>query len=284
MYYFHVIKNVVFKYLVYFINLTKNENRVYKLASEAFHRKLLAISTHDKAVIQKRLTSFLELINNSLILNSSLKRFGSSNDGGYLLYPKIDSEVSVISCGIGDNASFDFEISKKVKNVFMFDHTVNEPTDLKSNMFFFKLGVDDKTSKTHISLKDIIAKNQITKSILKLDIEGMEWKIIDELDIDLLLIFDQVIVEFHNLFDIALEDKSKLYFRVLNKLSLHYKILNIHPNNWSEFRILCGVPFVDTLELTLINKNFKMEESSTVSDQNMPNNPLVPEFILYKTN
>jgi FkbM family methyltransferase len=276
-----MLKNFIVKILAYLICLTKNEHRVYRLSSETFNNKFSIKSISDKKVVQNRVISFLDLLKDSTIVNCETKRFGSAHDGGYILYPKIEPETSVISCGIGDNASFDFEIAAEVKNVFMYDHTINNVVGLKSNMYFFKKGVNKENADSFATIAAIIEDNEIRKSILKLDIEGMEWEIIDSLEIDILRKFDQIIVEFHDLFQIALNHKSELYFRVLEKLISYFDIINMHPNNWGEFRILCGVPFVDTLELTMLNKNIKIQKSPIINNLNMPNNPLEPEFILF---
>jgi FkbM family methyltransferase len=276
-----MLKSTIVKILVYLICLTKNEHRIHKLSSETFHKRFSIRSITDKKVVQNRVISFLELIKDSTIMNCEIKRFGSANDGGYILYPGIDPETSLISCGIGDNASFDFEIAAKVKNIYMYDHTIIEVVDLKPNMYFFKKGVSSQTTNSFTTIIDIIESNKIGKSILKLDIEGMEWEIIDSLDIDTLIKFDQIIIEFHDLFQIALKHNCELYFRVLKKLTEYFTIINVHPNNWSQFRILCGVPFVDTLELTMFNKSIKPAISPTKKILNAPNNSLEPEFILF---
>jgi hypothetical protein len=217
------------------------------------------------------------------VQTSGLKRFGSKNDGGYVIYSDIDRETSVISCGIGNNASFDFQISTEVKDVYMYDHTIANVKNLKSNMHFFEIGVDAESWDKYISIPEIIEKNKIQKSILKIDIEGMEWNILDSLEEHVLEKFDQIIVEFHNLFDITSLEKSKLYFRVISKLAAYFSIINIHPNNWSESRIICGLPFSDTLELTFLNKNIKLINSQRMLNLNMPNNPLEPNIFLFST-
>ena len=277
------MKTRFFNLLIYAINFTSSEHRFHRLSVGAFHRKHLLGSTRDKLVIRERLISFLSLIQNSYLQTNELKRFGSDNDGGYVIYSIIDKETSVISCGIGNNASFDFQISTEVKDVYMYDHTIANVKDLNSNMHFFKVGVDSESRDTYVSIPDIIGKNKIQKSILKIDVEGMEWKIFDSLEAHVLNKFDQIIVEFHNLFEITSLEKSKLYFRVFSKLASHFSIINVHPNNWSESRILCGVPFADTLELTFLNKNIKLVNNRRMLNLDMPNNPLEPDFFLFST-
>ena len=267
--------------MVFLIKFTKSEHRFHRLSSEAFNNKLLLQSAKQKLIIQHRIISFLQLINSSYEQNAQKNRFGSINDGGYVLYSEINPDTEVISCGIGNNASFDFEIAKKVKAVYMYDHTIKGVKKLTSNMFFSKIGINKENSRAYTTIKNIMFKNKIKKAILKLDIEGMEWDILDTMDSKTLIKFDQIVVEFHDLFKIVSPEVADTYFRVIKKLIAHFKIINIHPNNWGEFRILCGVPFVDTLEITLLNKKNKMKKTTSNKKFNSPNNPLEPEFILF---
>jgi FkbM family methyltransferase len=276
-------KKKFFDLLVSVIRFTSAEYKVHRLSTEAFNRKHLLISTKDKMMMQERLISFLSLIQSSFLKIDELKRFGSENDGGYVICSIIDKETSVISCGIGNNASFDFQISKEVKDVYMYDHTIETVKNLNANMKFFKVGVDTKSQNSYVSIEEIIEKNRINTSVLKIDIEGMEWNILDSLDLNVLKKFDQIIVEFHNLFEITFQEKSSLYFRVLRNLVSHFSIINVHPNNWSDSRILCGIPFADTLEITFLNKNIKVKNSKKTINLDMPNNSLEPDFLLFRT-
>ena len=281
MYHREVLKNYIFKYMVFFIKFTKSEHKFHRLSSEAFNNEFCLNSVKQKQIIQQRVTSFLQLLKSSYVQNAQKNRFGSINDGGYVLYSEINPDTEVISCGIGNNASFDFEIAKKVKTVYMYDHTIKGVEKLASNMFFLKLGINKENSKSYTTIKNIMFKNKIKKAILKLDIEGMEWDVLDTMDSKTLIKFEQIVVEFHNLFKIATPEVADTYFRVIKKLIKHFEIINIHPNNWGEFRIFCGVPFVNTLEITLLNKKNKMKKNPSNKELNSPNNPLEPEFILF---
>ena len=277
-----MVKKYIFKMLISIINATDLGGKFYKLSAASFHRKYLVDRDTDKQIIQKRILLFLKKIKESMVLTENLIRLGSANDGGYVMYSKLWKDTSVISCGIGGNASFDFAVSGLVKSVFMFDHTIEEMQDLKPNMHFRKIGLGVVSEKSFISIPDIASNYDIKKCILKIDIEGMEWAIFDSLNLDFLKLFDQIIVEFHNLFEIASDIKGDLYLNVLDKLISGFNIINVHPNNWGEFRILCGVPFVDTLEVTFLNKEIEIIPSLDPLDLNQPNNPDELEFTLFK--
>ena len=268
--------------LVHVIRVTGLESKLHRLSVEAFHHKYAAGLKTNRPGIQKQLLSFLEIIDKSTLQTAKLERFGSEYDGGYVVYSEIHKDTSVISCGIGNDASFDFAIAHSAKNVYMFDHTISTVSDLKLNMHFYRLGINNYTHGFFVSLPDIVKNNKIDKCVLKMDIEGMEWEILDSLELEFLNRFDQIIVEFHDLFKIASESQGSLYLNVINKLVAGFNIVNVHPNNWGEFRIFCGVPFVNTLEVTCLNKAIEVGSELNPINRNHQNNPADPEYILFR--
>src|SRR6056300_56446 len=66
---------------------------------------------------------------------NTLKRYGRNFDGGYLVCENaIKSLDNSITLGVGDDISFekDIEKKKKIKQLFLYDYTIN-------NYFFFKI-------------------------------------------------------------------------------------------------------------------------------------------------
>ena len=273
-----MIREITIKVLVYMINILKIERKIYSLSNKAFLSSLSIKTTADKYILQERIIKLKKIILNNLVPVENLKRYGAKNDGGYVLYSGFSPLTTVISCGIGDNASFDFDVADEVSEVYMYDHTIDSVEKLKTNMQFFKLGIDIKSIENFITIKEITNKYRLHNIILKLDIEGMEWDILDNLSDELLLIFDQVAVEFHNLFQLAQIEKFNLYIRVLEKMSKYFSVINIHPNNWGGSRIVCGVPLADTFEITFLSKQVQSIPLKSKIDLNNPNNPNEPEL------
>ena len=162
------------------------------------------------------------------------KRWYGNNYGGFYLYDKnIDNTSVIYSIGIGEDVSFDMELINKFNcKVFAYDPTpksvkwVDKNVNL-DNFIFHPLGVANQKgerefylpkNQNHVSgsinkINSIEIKNSIKLNfdslnnlmklnghnkidVLKMDIEGSEYDVIDSILTDKIEI-DQILVEFH---------------------------------------------------------------------------------------
>ena len=234
--------------------------------------------------------------------NFSLIRCGRNNDGGYLLSKNTILETKfLISFGILDDISFegDFLDINQVKN-YCYDKSLVKSywkkrifNDLAASIYNFNFNLINNTFRKYIEFKsffknnssilniEIIKKGSIKKIInyyklkknifFKIDIEGSEYRILDE------LINNQekicgLVIEFH---DIDLHrEKIEDFIQKFNLTLTH-----VHPNNYG------GVdehmdPVV--IEMTF-EKNPSQENDSKVTLPNLldqPNNPLEADIVL----
>lgn len=189
-----------------------------------------------------------------------LIRVGKDNDGGYLICENsVMDSSTLVSFGISDDFSFE-EHFQKIKNVdiFAFDPTINLNFFLKKflhsliklklisfskqflNWIKFKKFFNKTNNKLHlkkigkggdafydyISIENIIKSSNIDQNFFfKIDIEGSEYRILD----DLIKFNDKIqglAIEFHNV-DINMD-------RVINFIcKFNLKLIHIHANNWS---------------------------------------------------
>lgn len=205
--------------------------------------------------------------------NKYKKWFGSKY-GGFFVREKILSkkeEVIVYSCGVGTDISFDKEIMRKYKKskIFAFDPT---PISIKyidkkrtpSNFHFFPIGISHKNGfekmyfpKNFVSSYGIYSWNNENQDeilvemqtlekiaeenghkfidILKMDIEGSEFDVLNALDFKKIE-FGQILVEFHERF---LENGNKI---------LKQTIANLEENGYECFAIS------DDYEYSFVNK------------------------------
>jgi len=128
----------------------------------------------------------------------------------------------------------------------------------KNKVYFERLGVSDVNSHDYKKLSYFINKIKQEKILLKFDIEGYEWKIIDDInkenqDIPLILCelhFKKTFSLFEKLlFPVILY----LRYRKLKKLLENYHITFINTNNiyYNEFSEFI---FPNLLELTQVSK------------------------------
>jgi len=220
----------------------------------------------------------------------NLLRVGPRKDGGYIIDRRvIKKSKTVITCGLNDDWEFEkhyLKINSESK-VIAYDHTINNDfwklrfkkdflalillKKITFNKIFdvFKY-IDYKfffrNKNTHISKKIVLKKenrheisikeilNKKKNIILKIDIEGDEYKILEVINKEYRKI-NLLIIEFHNI--------SKNMVKIKKFLSnSKFKIIHLHANNYG------GVDKFknpNVIEVTLINskKFFVNKKKST---------------------
>ena len=222
-----------------------------------------------------------------------LIRFGRKFDGGYLVCDDAIKEIdNLITLGVGDDISFEIDLEKhnSLKKVYMYDYTVNHflfikiilkyfrrlitfRTKLnnfthsiknyinfikfknKKNVSFFKKRVvDEIKDKIDINLNSIFDQIKSNKNILKLDIEGGEYSLIDQIDKNSSNI-KILIIEFH-----FIKSKKNLFKNSIKKLLNNFDIIHIHANNY--FNLENNDTFFEVLEITFVNKKINKYKDS----------------------
>ena len=192
--------------------------------------------------------------------NYDLIRIGSDNDGGYLVDPvSITNSKYLISFGLGFDWTFEKDFLKKAKcKLYGFDIQIRKYfwfknlirnlekfllrkikyTKLKkeilnnlecrkllnnSNIYIFQKAIAQNNSSSNLS--SIIKEFSIEKNFfLKIDIEGAEYKILDDIK-NYQHLISGLVIEFH---DVDLNrDMIKKFINSLETL----KLIHIHPNN-----------------------------------------------------
>ena len=241
---------------------------------------------------------------------SNLIRLGRKSDGGYVIDKRVIRKTKiVITCGLEAEWSFEKEFQEYNKNckVLAFDHTVDNKfwadrflKDFISLMLLRKIKLYQildvfkflqylsffKGKNNHLLKKIVSTKtnrsNQITISeaigdnkdaVLKVDIEGDEYKILKEINKN----FDKlnlVIIEFHNV-----QKNLKKIKDFINKTKL--RNIHINANNY-ETVDRNGIPKV--IEMTLINpkkfkiKNYKSKRNYPIEGLDFKNYKRGPEI------
>jgi len=87
------------------------------------------------------------------------------------------------------------------------------------------LEVDSLTN--HLKANDDLGK----RKVLKMDVEGAEWDSLDSTPQDILIQFDQIIIELHG---IRILKDLDIKIRVLQKLNENFYLHHIHGNNYAD--------------------------------------------------
>jgi hypothetical protein len=183
-----------------------------------------------------------------------LIRLGGENDGGYLVPELLLKEIKYLfSLGVSNETSFEEDCYKKKITPLLLDGTIdyNGPFNfIKKNLNFF---FDNK----NITLREWLNTANIEENennlMLKIDILGNEWDILDNIELSLLKKFKIIVINFY-LFAKS-RDLEKIS-NVFSKLNKDFTICHIHPNNNGfNFVNVKGFEIKSRYEFTYINNN-----------------------------
>jgi hypothetical protein len=172
-----------------------------------------------------------------VLKNCTLKRFGSANDGGYLMCENLIEPLdAAYSYGVGRNDDWGCDVSRRyhvpVHQYDCFDPA--RPTCNGGTFVFHDECVGDRTGRRDGRFFDTL-ENQIRNNpdavasgrvIIKMDIEGAEWDSLLAAPDELLASIPQIAMEMHGF------DDPKIV-EVLQKLKRNFYLVNLHFNNWS---------------------------------------------------
>ena len=215
-----------------------------------------------------------------------LVRRGSTNDGGYLIPADISAKF-LISLGLGDDWKFELDLikHKQVSKFIVFDHSVtllnllrillNRKRKIKAFIYraivlirYFrdftflrkkhvkkkitKYGSNENSSEINLNeiFKEFVVDSKST-IILKIDIEGSEFDIIEQV-IEFSSQTLVLIIEFHEI--LKQKDKFKTSLELLKSKFL---LIHTHVNNYGEIDDF-SIPNV--CEFTFINHNMHREQ------------------------
>jgi hypothetical protein len=231
----------------------------------------------------KLVQSFLKLL---VPVGSSVEliRIGSKNDGGYVI-PNVFEELSIcISAGISDNCDFEYEVASRGIPCHMVDFSVEKPP-LEHPLFHFeqKFLAHRKSGESTIALKPWIANLNFGErgGLLKLDIEGSEWQVLNEMNKQDYGKFAAVVIEFHWLEFLERTWSFEVMYKTISTLLETFDLVNVHPNNFASEFTLFETRIPRVIELTFIHKELN-DPSNPYSNEyqaiNAPNNPSAPEL------
>jgi len=234
-----------------------------------------------------------------------LLRIGKSNDGGYLVCKKaVNQSEFLVSFGISNDFSFEkhfvqlnkipvhaydpsislkFFIKQILFNLFRlnFNNFIKEITNTfkfynffnnRDNLIFYnQIGVGGNRIWKNIKFQEIISKTNFNKNIfIKIDIEGSEYRVLDEL-IEYQDHIEGLVIEFHQV-DLNI-DRINNFIKTTDLCLIH-----IHPNNYADLG-LNNIP--TSLEISFSRSPIKISEQVNLPNQlDQPNNPEMSDINL----
>ena len=218
-----------------------------------------------------------------VLKNCTFRRFGSANDGGYLMCENlIEPFNAAYSYGVGPNDEWGCEVSRKY-HVPVYEYDCFDPARPSCNagqLVFHNECVSDRSGYRESRSFDTL-ENQIRKNgdigrpvIVKMDIEGAEWDSLLAAPDKLLASIPQIAIEMHGY------DDPKI-LEVLRKLKRNFYLVNLHFNNWSCTRKAAPLP-AWAYQALWVNKRIGVVDQAApvpapMSPLNAPDSPTWPD-------
>lgn len=229
---------------------------------------------------------FKDLLQPQQVVNMPLARFGSANDGGYVLPANIRGLVTgVVSIGVGDNIDADLDLANLGLHVHAWDHTVSGLPSPHERITFHPQGLGvHSTHESLLPLDEIVDNSFGTEGsglLLLLDAEGAEWQALASATSDTLDRFAVISMELHDLGELIIEASPKL--AALANLNSRFVPVAIHANNYCAEWHLPHLTLPDVLEITYVNRQLSRGETTPgncPSDLLAPCCPDIPEMSL----
>ena len=215
--------------------------------------------------------------------NCAFKRFGSANDGGYLMCENLIEPLdAAYSYGVGRNYDLGCEISRRYHiPVYQYDcFDPARPVCDGGKFIFHNECVGDRAGQRASRFFDTL-ENQISKNgdtgrrvIIKMDIEGAEWESLLGVSDQLFASIPQLAMEMHGFDDPRI-------LEVLRKLNRSFYLVNLHFNNWSCTSKAAPLP-ARAYQVLWVNKRIGIVDPTApvpapMSPLNAPDSPTWPD-------
>ena len=168
----------------------------------------------------------------------------------------------VISIGVGNNQVLDVELLKAGAYVTMFDHTIAPPSKLLQKYTgarYFPIGIAESKQSSFDTLPGLIRKLPMRTNenlaLLKIDVEGNEYKSLQDIDSETFKCVDQLAIELHFLNKFTDVDFAHKAINILRVILRTHVVTYISPNNYGGAVFLqTGVLWPFTLEVLFVKR------------------------------
>ena len=217
----------------------------------------------------------------------TMRRVGNPYDGGYVMACPFSGNRVAFSLGIFKDVSWDLEIADAGYDVYQYDHTIKKLPVNHSRFHWEKKGISGSNHGHFITVRQMIENSGHSDEsgfLLKMDIEGSEWEVIEAAETADLCKFDQMIIELHDLLDYASRDRI---LRCLEKLTKDHVVIHVHANNFEKTCWKGDTLLPNALEVTLVKKDshrFHVSKELLPGRYDAPNDNALPDVFLGKWN
>jgi hypothetical protein len=213
-------------------------------------------------------------------------RIGSAGDGGYIQVDDFNGIDYALSLGINDNDDWDLDIAQKGIPVQQFDHSIDAAPSNHPLLSFYKKKITSNTNADEISLNNLIQEikyNGKPNILLKMDIEGYEWEVLESCDDELLNRITQITCEFHGFSRLLETGFYSRAAKIIEKINQYFSVVHVHGNNAAPLCNIANIAVPDVLEISFANRslyNFEPYHGLLPTKLDAANNEDYPDIFL----
>ncbi|WCT77378.1 FkbM family methyltransferase [Novosphingobium humi] len=222
--------------------------------------------------------STLRVLRPKKLIGSNAIRIGRNFDGGYVMIDHFSGIDAAYSLGINDDVSWDLDIVKHGIPIYQYDPTI-AALPVEHPLFHWEpvwIGGVEKAEENVQTLENLIIRNghqDKNNMLLKCDIEGAEWPVLQNIPNEILRKFSQMVFEIHDINMISQPEKMEGVRNALYNLTASHHIVHVHGNNYGGWTVIGGIPLPNVIEVTLLRKDmgeFVDSEETFPTELDMP--------------
>lgn len=181
-----------------------------------------------------------------------LLRLGGPSDGGYLVPNDLEGLTACFSPGVDYTATFERDLIERGVPCFLSDRSVNGSPFEHDLIRFQKKYIDVVNDDDNVTLNDWVRSNSSDGQdlILQMDIEGAEWRVLLDTDVDVLKRFRIIVLELHNMHHAFESSMNEIMTACLAKLNSAFEVVHVHPNNTGGTVAADGLVIPKLIEVT----------------------------------
>ena len=178
--------------------------------------------------IETKIAILKYLTNDNKTLYEGAQKCRDIHDGSYVMLDDFENIKIAYSIGIDGEIQFDKALADKGIDVYMYDHTIYRLPYENEKFHWKKIGIGGMSDRSNNiqTLTDMMKDNghlNEKNMILKIDVEGPEWKALNDISEDVLKQFKYILIEYH-FFQIYPE----LFYKVLKKIYKTHQAFYVH--------------------------------------------------------
>lgn len=215
----------------------------------------------EKSALYQQAREIVAMLSPMDVEGGAFVRIGRNNDGGYVMLEPQDLPRPTVaySFGVAEDVSWELDIARRDIDVRLFDHTITGLPKSHPRFRFSRVGITGGNAGNGLeTLPELLSRDGNSGRsgmLLKMDVEGCEWGVLETCPSTVLACFDQIVMEFHDVGQMLSRNQFTLIETALTNLSATHQCIHVHANVYTSALILPGCVLPSAFECTFVNRH-----------------------------